>query len=106
MPDAFDPDGPGLLQTGDGQFSSGGPIAVDKSNNVYLVDVANNRVEKFLLNGDFVTKWGSKGTNSSQFNLPAGIAVDNAGNVYVADTYNNRIQKFSSTWNISDQMGY
>jgi hypothetical protein len=81
------------IQLEDRQFSSGTSIAVDKLDNV--ADRANNRIEKFLLNGDFVSEWGTIGTANGQFDSPAGIAVDNAGNVYVADTSNNRIQKFS-----------
>ncbi len=45
----------------------------------------------------FVTKWGSSGTDDGLLNLPNGVAVDSSGNVYVADTNNNRIQTFTST---------
>ena len=45
----------------------------------------------------FVTKWGSEGTNEGQFNAPFGIAVDSAGNVYVTDRSNARVQKFTYT---------
>src|SRR5690349_16860233 len=45
----------------------------------------------------FVTKWGSQGSNNGQFNFPYQIAVDSSGNVYAADSGNNRIQKFTST---------
>ena len=44
--------------------------AIDKSNNVYVVDTGNNRVQKFDGNGNFITKWGSTGTADGQFNAP------------------------------------
>ena len=43
---------------------------------------------------EFVTKWGSMGSDDGQFKYPAGVAVDGNGNVYVVDGQNNRIQKF------------
>ena len=69
-------------------------IAVDSSGNVYVVDMDNNRVQKFDSNGKFITKWGSYGNGDGQFSYPAYIAVDTSGNVYVVDS--GRIQKFDS----------
>jgi sugar lactone lactonase YvrE len=48
-------------------------------------------------NVNFVTAWGSFGTNNGQFRVPWSVAVDSSGNVYVADTGKNSIQKFTST---------
>jgi DNA-binding beta-propeller fold protein YncE len=99
-------------------------IATDSSDNVYLGDSSNNRIEKFDSSGTFDRAWG-KGVNQTtagnlctaasgntcqagsaatalggEMNTPAGVAVDAAGNVYVADALNNRIQVFdtSGTW--------
>ncbi len=71
--------------TGDNQFDSPQDIAVDSSNNVYVVDTSNNRVQKFTSTGTFITKWGTSGSGDGQFNGPQGIAVDSSGTVYVAD---------------------
>ena len=49
-----DPEG-----TGDGQFKTPSGIAVDSSDNVYVTDGGNNRIQKFDSNGKFITKWGS-----------------------------------------------
>jgi sugar lactone lactonase YvrE len=69
---------------------------VDSSGSVYVADSLNGRVQQFMTNGFFISKWGSNGTADGQFNTPVGVAVDSSGNVYVADTGNHRIQKFSS----------
>jgi len=80
----------------DGQFTNPFGIAIDSSNNVYVADTGNNRIQKFDSNGKFITKWGSEGIEDGQFGLLHGIGVDTTGNVYVSDTGNNRIQKFDS----------
>ena len=54
----------------------------------------NSRIQKFLADGSFLAKWGSKGNGDGQFLAPSGIAVDAAGNIYVGDMGNHRIQKF------------
>ena len=77
-------------------------VAVDSSDNVYVADSDNNRIQKFTSNGQFITKWGTYGSGNGQFNFGEfnyynkGIAIDSSGNVYVADTFNYRIQKFTS----------
>jgi sugar lactone lactonase YvrE len=70
-------------------------IALDQSDNFYVVDSHYHRIQKFSPSGEFITKWGSQGGDDGQFFFPAGIAVDASGNVYVVDTGNCRIQKFS-----------
>ncbi|HOL09915.1 MAG TPA: SBBP repeat-containing protein, partial [Bacillota bacterium] len=68
---------------------------MDSSDNIYVVDLNNHRIQKFNASGEFLTKWGSFGTGDGQFDFPYGVAVDSSGNVYVADTGNHRIQKFN-----------
>ena len=91
----------GSAGSGDGQFGEDadpntGPrgVATDASDNVYVVDSGNNRIQKFDPDGTFITKWGSPGSGDGQFNQPVGVATDSFGNVFVADSGNNRIQKF------------
>ncbi len=66
----------GTAGTGDGQFSDVQDVAEDNSGNVYVVDSANNRIQKFDASGNFVTKWGVGGTASGEFSNPVALALD------------------------------
>ncbi|MGH9954982.1 MAG: hypothetical protein ACRD39_04895, partial [Nitrososphaeraceae archaeon] len=72
-----------------------GGIAIDSSDNIFVVDVDNDRVQVFDVNGNFITKWGSAGSANGQFEDPIGVAVGAEGRVYVTDEENARIQVFS-----------
>lgn len=63
-----------------------------------LIMASGEQVQVFDADGQFLTKWGSKGGDDGQFTTPEGIAVDAAGNVYVADTGNDRVQVFKVQW--------
>lgn len=81
-------------------------LAVDSSNNIYVVDTLNytiREVRPFDGSGtNFVTSTiagsvgvsgAADGTNgAAQFVAPSGIASDTSGNLYVADTYGNTIR--------------
>ncbi len=79
---------------GDGQFNEPRGITVDRSENIFVADWGNHRVQKFTNRGQFITMWGSHGRGNGQFRNPSDVAVDTEGNVYVADFINDRIQKF------------
>jgi tripartite motif-containing protein 71 len=55
-----------------------------------------SKVNKFTSSGQFITSWGSLGSDPGEFNSPKGLTLDENDNVYVADEFNNRIQKFDS----------
>ncbi|MCX6653987.1 MAG: carboxypeptidase regulatory-like domain-containing protein [Candidatus Bathyarchaeota archaeon] len=69
---------------------------MDASGNVYVADVLNRRIQKFTSSGEYLTQWGSQGTEDGQFNTSFFVAVDDYGNVYATDEGNNRVQKFNS----------
>src|SRR5207344_3270820 len=78
----------GSWGSGPGQFLLPNGIATDRSGNVYVSDIALDRIQKFTSSGQLLTTWGSHGSGNGQFDAPWGIAVDEEGNVYVADMYN------------------
>jgi DNA-binding beta-propeller fold protein YncE len=87
--------GEGNGEFGNGVSRSPTRVAVDSSNNVYVVDTANHRIQKFDSEGNFITKWGSQGDGDGEFRGPSGVAVDSSNNVYVSEQgHGSRIQKF------------
>jgi sugar lactone lactonase YvrE len=77
-------------------------LACDKSGNLYISDLGNQRIRKVDGNGIITTVVGTgssgysgdggAGTNAT-LNMPTGLSIDSAGNLYIADTYNNCIRK-------------
>jgi hypothetical protein len=93
--------GPGV---GDGQFGADGPGALGvnpTTEEVYVADASNNRIEKFGADGKFDLAFGSAGSSAGQFQNITGVAVDRQGNVYVTDqdaaADSGRLQKFTSS---------
>jgi len=77
-----------------GEFYQPGAMAIDSSNNLYISD-RNDRIQKFDVNGNFLTQFGTKGYAPGQFFHIESILVDsNTNKIFVADSY-NRIQCFN-----------
>jgi tripartite motif-containing protein 71 len=93
----------------EGQLSFPVGIGVNSSDNVYVAESGASRnpskVNKFTSSGQFITSWGSLGSDPGEFNQPKGLTLDDNDNVYVADEFNNRIQKFDSDGNFITQFG-
>ena len=83
----------GILKSG--FFLSPQHLAFDSENNVYVTDLGNSRVQKFDSTGNFLTEWGTRGSNSGEFGHPTGIAVSDEF-VFVIDNKNHNVQKFTS----------
>ncbi|MFC1904320.1 S8 family serine peptidase [Chloroflexota bacterium] len=79
--------------TGDSQFKNPTGMAVDASGNVYVVDKANHRIQKFDSSDNFTLTLVSQGTGDSQINNLMSVAVDASGNVYVTDSNSRRLLK-------------
>src|SRR5919106_436982 len=93
---------------GDGQFQR--PHDFDFNGNVWVVDRANDRVQKFDSTGNFILKFGNKDAKPSdelgKFDNPRHVAVDkNLKYVYVVDSKNNRIQKFDINGTFVESIG-
>lgn len=72
---------------------------------VYVIDSQLNRIQKFTLNGAYVSQWGEIGSSPGQLKSPTGIDIDFYGDLYVADYGNNRIQVFDSVGNFKSSFG-
>jgi len=95
----------GSSGSADGQFSFPQNIAFDSSDNIYVTDRDNNRVQIFDSSGNFLSKFGSPGTGNGQFDGLTGIAIDSSGNINVVESNNNRIQIFDSSGNFLSTFG-
>ena len=86
-----------------GSFRSPQKVAVDSVGNSYVVDLEMNRVQKFDINGEYISEFGEEGSGNGQFDQPRGVAINDSGDVFVADYGNHRIQKFDSDGNFISQ---
>jgi tripartite motif-containing protein 71 len=73
---------------GNGQFNYPNGIAADGLGNLYVTDT-NNRIQKFLRSGAFVTSFGSFGT-------PWGLAADSSGCLFITSRASNCVFKYTS----------
>jgi DNA-binding beta-propeller fold protein YncE len=73
-------------------------IAIDPSTNqIFVTNTVNQRMERFNLDGTDPIDWGTKGVQEVTFNWAQGVGYDPAdGNVWVANTRNNRIDEFTT----------
>jgi sugar lactone lactonase YvrE len=86
----------GLSGSGIGEFTNPNGIAIDGENTLWVVDSGNNRVERFNLEGEYLTQFGSAGSGPGQLSGPWGIAATN-GSLYIADTANNRVERWTTS---------
>ena len=80
-------------------------LAFDKSGNLYIADVTNNRIRKVAAGTGVITTYAGNGTagftgdggaaTSAELSTPARVTLDSAGNLYIADQANNRIRRVS-----------
>ncbi len=92
----------GLAGAPPAYFNSPYDVAVDASNNIYVADYKNYRVQKCTRSTStyFCTTFaGVTGTIADgyfDYLMPKGVVVDPQGRVLVVDDWNNRIQVFDA----------
>jgi tripartite motif-containing protein 71 len=84
-----------------GQFINPAHVAVDSNNDINVTEdfrsvlvptpLINVRIQKFTKTGDFITQWGSSGTDDGQFEFPFGITADSHYEMLLVDSGNFRI---------------
>ena len=74
-------------------FNSPCGIAI-QGDMLYVTDRGNNCVYKVSTSGEFVTKFGSKGSEKGQLSEPRSICLDRDGRIYIAEGNNNRVSVF------------
>ena len=83
----------GSYGDGDGQFAT--PYITIKGDMLYVADYSNNRVQKLTSRGEFLQKFGQKGSSQGQFDGPSAVLVDSNNRLIVSDQNNHRIQIFN-----------
>jgi sugar lactone lactonase YvrE len=72
-------------------FNYPADVTVDKGGNLYVLDAANARIQKFGQDGKFLATIGRKGQGPGEFIFPDAISFDKDGNLVVADSAQNRV---------------
>ena len=62
-----------------GEFDTPHGIALDSAGRVYVADRANNRIQIFSPDGEFIAEW-------KQFGRPSDVAIDKNDMIYVTDS--------------------
>ena len=89
-----------------GQLNNAFGVAVDKDDNIYVVDCDNHRVQKFSPEGMFIAAVGEYGHQWHQFHSPVGICYNHRDNkLYVADQCNHQIKVLTTELAISRSFG-
>ena len=62
-----------------------------------MPDSGNQRIQKFITTGEFLTAVSTKGSGPLLFNIPSGVTFNATNNkVYVIDRLNDRVQVLNS----------
>ena len=94
------------------RFSAPLGIVADANDNLYVVDVNNNKIRKITPAGVVTTFAGSGSMGSADgtgtaasFNTPWSLAIDAGGTLYVTDAGNNKIRKITTAGVVSTLAG-
>ena len=80
---------------GSGDSKLNYPRGVAVGHHVIAVSEYYDRVvKKYSLQGDYLSKLGSRGRGDGQFNNPLGLCFNSKGLLYVVDNGNHRVQVF------------
>jgi len=90
---------------GDGKFFVLEDVVLSHTGQVYAIDSALERIQRFDADGNYQLQWGRQGSDDGEFFRPIGITLSDAGQVYVADTLNDRIQRFDADGNYETKWG-
>ena len=71
-------------------------MAINSNGVVYVTDYNNHRVQLFSAEGQFISSFGSEGSQHGQLYFPTSICVDSTNTVYVTDE-NHRVSVYTSS---------
>ncbi|MCP6720046.1 MAG: 6-bladed beta-propeller [Patescibacteria group bacterium] len=88
----------GSYGTDEGEFDLpyGSDIIEDENGSFILIsDCTNNNIQKFTLDGVFVSRFGELGSEPGQLDHPADLTIGPEGNIWIVEEKNNRVSKFT-----------
>ncbi|MFO1484691.1 MAG: dienelactone hydrolase family protein [Verrucomicrobiaceae bacterium] len=95
----------GTKGAGEGQIDQPGGLVIGPDGVLYIADQGNHRVQRFTLDGKFLSAWGGHGKEpgkfgggvkfGSRFGGPHFIAFDHAGNLFTTESNDGRVQKLT-----------
>ena len=86
----------GRSDSKEGEFDDPRGVTIH-SNQVYVCDRNNDRIQVFDLDLNFIGSIGSRGSGRGEFDSPHDVAFDTTGNMYVVEYDNNRVQVMDSS---------
>jgi len=69
-----------------GEFENATNIALDRHNNVYVIDEYGYNIQKFDTNGTFLKKWDIQGNS---------LVIDNNDDLYILNQSNHKVYKYN-----------
>jgi streptogramin lyase len=84
-----------------GQFNKPRSVAVDREDNLYVVDLTG-RVQKFSPAGEFIKSWQLPQTDLGK---PKGMSLDPKGNIVVVEPHYQRVNHFTPDGELVQQWG-
>ena len=76
-------------------FNQPGDVAMDAKGNIYILDCANARIQKFGADGKFLASIGRKGQGPGEYMMPDSLDFDASGRLIVYDPFQLRVQAFT-----------
>lgn len=110
----FSPDGELLMSLGTAGvagkdkyvFDQPCDVAVAANGDIFVADGhgagGNNRIVKYNSKGEYISEWGTTGSERGEFREPHAIAINSEGKIFIGDRYNNRVQLFDQEGNHLD----
>ncbi|HOD40776.1 MAG TPA: 6-bladed beta-propeller, partial [Candidatus Wallbacteria bacterium] len=91
--------------SGNSEFDTVTGVAVDSTNNLYVVDSGNKKIKKFDSNGGYIKTFETQALSITTYSSPSKLAVDKDSNVYVSDSVTNKILRFTSDGSFEVEFG-
>ena len=87
-----------IAPTGEKQFNYPLDVALDNEGYLYVAELSNHCITKLSTKGQFITRFGSRGSAPGQLSFPSSLTINN-NLVYVTEEDNNRVSIFDTNGN-------